>query len=546
MNDSTITENTSATGNEEEYDDDAAPFTDVMPAEGKPEIVIGLVSPIGIELEPLISALTSVLSAANYSTTPIRLSDSIQEVFGIDCKTYPEHERIELLMNAGTMLREKSRCGDAVAWLGVEQIALHRKHSLGSKVKENAYILRSLKHPAEVERLRAIYGRGFILVSAYAPREFRVNTLAERFSRSRLGDESQSRAHAERLIEKDETEFGKKLGQDVKDAFPLADFFVDVRHVDGVKSEVQRFLELFFGYRFHTPTRDEHGMYHARSAALRSADLNRQVGAAILTETGDVLTVGCNDVPKAGGDQYWPGDAPDARDFKRGYDSSARQRKFMLEEALGRLKQAKLLAETAETEDIEALVKQLTVGDRIDVLKGAALMNLLEFGRSVHAEMAAITSAARLGIPLKGSTLFTTTFPCHMCARHIVASGIMRVVYIEPYPKSRAKQLHDDSIAVDPATPSQRIVNFEPFQGIAPRQYQLLFDAADLRKQGDGNAVEWSIAGGQVRFQRYLNTYFNIETQITGSFIKSLRELGKKYRSKLLSSLNKENLNDPS
>ncbi|MDN3612645.1 hypothetical protein QWZ16_23945 [Vibrio ostreicida] len=26
-------------------------------------------------------------------------------------------------------------------------------------------------------------------------------------------------------------------------------------------------------------------------------------------------------------------------------------------------------------------------------------------------------------------------FPCHNCAKHIVASGIKRVVYVEPYPK---------------------------------------------------------------------------------------------------------------
>lgn len=36
-------------------------------------------------------------------------------------------------------------------------------------------------------------------------------------------------------------------------------------------------------------------------------------------------------------------------------------------------------------------------------------MNLTEFGRAVHAEMEAILAAARVGIPVKGSTLYTTT-----------------------------------------------------------------------------------------------------------------------------------------
>jgi cytidine deaminase len=42
-------------------------------------------------------------------------------------------------------------------------------------------------------------------------------------------------------------------------------------------------------------------MYMAKSASLRSAALTRQVGAAIFRETGELLTMGCNEVPKAGG-----------------------------------------------------------------------------------------------------------------------------------------------------------------------------------------------------------------------------------------------------
>lgn len=47
------------------------------------------------------------------------------------------------------------------------------------------------------------------------------------------------------------------------------------------------------------------------------------------------------------------------------------------------------------------------------------------------------------------ATLYSTTYPCHGCAKHIVAAGISEVVYYEPYPKSRALALHDDSIQED-------------------------------------------------------------------------------------------------
>jgi deoxycytidylate deaminase len=102
-------------------------------------------------------------------------------------------------------------------------------------------------------------------------------------------------------------------------------------------------------------------------------------------------------------------------------------------------------------------------------------MDLLEFGRDIHAEMSAICDAARNGLSLGGSSLYTTTFPCHLCAKHIVASGIRRVVYLEPYPKSYAQELHEDSIEVEGNADTKR-VNFAPFIGISPYRYRDLFE----------------------------------------------------------------------
>ena len=76
-------------------------------------------------------------------------------------------------------------------------------------------------------------------------------------------------------------------------------------------------------------------------------------------------------------------------------------------------------------------------------------MDALEYGRTIHAEMSAISDAARLGRALKGTILFCTTFPCHMCAKHIVAAGISEVIYLEPYPKSLAGELHGDSVEIE-------------------------------------------------------------------------------------------------
>src|SRR5262249_2226735 len=72
----------------------------------------------------------------------------------------------------------------------------------------------------------------------------------------------------------------------------------------------------------------------------------------------------------------------------------------------------------------------------------------------------------------------------------VVAAGIMRVVYIEPYPKSLARNLHDDSIRIEDSPGAEHRVQFEPFVGVAPRRYMDFF-AMSQRKEKDGSAWKW-------------------------------------------------------
>lgn len=106
---------------------------------------------------------------------------------------------------------------------------------------------------------------------------------------------------------------------------------------------------------------------------------------------------------------------------------------------------------------------------------------LIEFSRSIHAEMEAILSVAREGKhSLVGATLFTNTYPCHNCARHIVAAGIKEVVYIRPYKKSLALQLHSDAITEIPEEGGK--VLFRQFDGVSPSVYFKIFLTPRERK----------------------------------------------------------------
>ena len=53
--------------------------------------------------------------------------------------------------------------------------------------------------------------------------------------------------------------------------------------------------------------------------------------------------------------------------------------------------------------------------------------------RTLHAEQNAILQAARFGIPLEGSTIYTKMTPCRTCAMMIINAGIKRVVCEKRY-----------------------------------------------------------------------------------------------------------------
>lgn len=255
-------------------------------------------------------------------------------------------------------------------------------------------------------------------------------------------------------------------------------------------------------------------MYAAKSASLRSSDLSRQVGAAIFTADGELISQGCNEVPKAFGGTYWDGDEQDYRDVKLGYDPNDLIKKEVVRDLLERLLRGGMLSESAtKIGGAAAIVDAFVKGapedapDGYGCLDGAAVMELTEYGRVVHAEMGAICDAARLGRALKGAVLFCTTFPCHNCTKHLLAAGIGRVIYMEPYPKSKAKELHENEIEIEKRSTTR--VSFLPFLGISPARYRDVFQKGKRKK--DGVALNWMAGEPRPLIDIPAITYVDIE-----------------------------------
>ena len=240
-------------------------------------------------------------------------------------------------------------------------------------------------------------------------------------------------------------------------------------------------------------------MFLAHAAGVRSASLGRQVGACIATSEGTVVAIGCNEVPRPGGGAYWTGDSGDQRDHVIGSDSNDEIKRRLLQIFSLRIKRADWLVDgKALLTDSELLTEALEIDD----IRRAKLMDIIDYGRAVHAEMAALTDAARQGTSVKDCTLYTTTFPCHNCAKHLLAAGITRVVYVEAYPKSFVSELYSDSVTIDAERRESGMVQFQPFVGTSPRKYLQVFSMGETRLE---NGTEKCLSNKE--HSRFLGMY---------------------------------------
>jgi cytidine deaminase len=493
-----------------------------------PELIIALSCAVGTDTARISEILKTELSAFSYKAETIHL---IEQLHQIDrWQSLPDStvdERYKSHMDAGNEFRSTLGRRDAMALLAVSYIRKLREQLTGdpnSPSPRTAYILRSVKKPSEIQTLRRIYGENVLVLGAYSPEESRIEDLAKTIASSRGGAQSKAyEAAATQLVLRDQEETGNEFGQNVRGAFPIADFFVDASDSEKITNDVRRVLNLVFGTSIDTPTRDEYGMFLAHAAGVRSASLGRQVGACICTPDGTVVAVGCNEVPKAGGGSYWAGDPVDQRDHVIGTDSNDDIKRRLLQDLLGRIKTSGWLKEDkALLEDAELLADAL----KTKAIQGAKLMDIIEYGRAVHAEMAALTDAARQGTRVGGCTLFTTTFPCHNCAKHLLAAGIMRVVYIEAYPKSFVTELYSDSVTVDAEHSTQELVQFEPFVGTSPRKYLDVFSMGESIRKHDGKVLVRQKTHATPRSVTPPHAYLVSEKQNISNFSELLQRKG--------------------
>jgi deoxycytidylate deaminase len=513
---------------------------DVVRDHASQELIFGVVGPIGSGTSEVAESLLTILSGKGYEAAILKARDVIAEWSisqGIPIPALSKLAETEALQRAGNDMRAQQRDGAAVAAGLVSKIRQRRAQFQGDIIQsgkaiepsgeKRAYILDSLRHPAEISLLRSIYHEAFCQIGVVCEADTR---------RARLGTKFEGPAEKDilALMVRDE-KADEKLGQQVAETFHLSDFFVDnssdrflsigsekwPNKAWTVNDELGRLIDILSHSRVIRPRPAETAMYHAYGARMRSACLSRQVGAALMDRNGNLLSTGTNEVPRAGGGVY-------GSQFVGGnlldLDPITDHRCAMHG---GRCRNTE-----EQNNIVEELANSLAAvcgsADPRQLLKSGPISRLIEFSRSVHAEMEAILSAARQGISPVGTRLFVTTFPCHNCARHIVGSGVDEVQFIEPYLKSKALPLHGDAITTDPkgwrppSTISEgdtttRQVLFRPFVGVAPRLYRIAFyKDREIKDSGTGRLLsQFPSAEGYARHETLVVSYAELEARLS-------------------------------
>lgn len=344
----------------------------------------------------------------------------------------------EELQAAGDKLRLDNG-NDALA-----KVAFDAWQSLG---KPKRFIFDSIKNPEEALFLRGKF-RNFYLIAVGAPTEDRWARVKDTYKKWGL-----SRKDFDADDDRDREEADIAHGQNVRGCIDRSDLILDNSDADSLDNNVNRLMDymklILQVVQFKAPTWNELHMNNAFLVSRMSHCLQRQVGAVIADTKNYLVSCGFNDAPM--------GIKP-CRDYQGSNRKCYRRHMRTCPECGASVLPAK------ECPDCGANLEE-SAKSRKD----------LDLCRAAHAEENAILqTAARGGVSLFGCTLYTTTFPCLLCAKKIINVGIDRVVYVDPYPVRESWKMLEEAG-----------IELVRYSGATPSGYVRLY-SDDRRENGDG------------------------------------------------------------
>lgn len=494
-------------------------------------LIIGLSGPYGSGCSSLAEELETIINdwpgcrccriqvseLIKYWYKKLINSNAVEPKSGSERRTY--------LQKAGNLLRKEQidMIGLAVAKEVLESGSKIEEPSTNDEVGTIVFIVDSLKNTNDLKSLKLIFKDEFFFCFVTANEEIRWKRMRD----YKYWDENEKNEFL-KIDERDSDEELhdkeiKDAGQQVRKLASYADYyFINNVTREELHKSAYRMVCLLFGLGINQPTKDEKSMHLAFSSANQSTCLSRQVGAAIFTKEGNILSIGHNDVPKAKGGLYSLEDGDhDNRCMnigdRRCMNYTHKEKRFRklttdLSRKLSSFFEAQEIDSEVKAKIIDALIQpteKVNSGDCIKtepgvkenaydliarIVEKSDFKDATEYCRAVHAEMDALLSVCRnLSGSTMGAMVYVTTEPCHNCTKHLVAAGVDRIVYIEPYPKSLGDALHSDAISLNPKDNcvSGSKISFVIYHGAAPRRYHDFFDMGDEKRKDSHGRMEY-------------------------------------------------------
>jgi deoxycytidylate deaminase len=320
-------------------------------------------------------------------------------------------------------------------------------------------VVDSIRNVGEVMALREAFGNHFVLIGVLARQDDRWDRIGSTQYTDNDLTQADFLADDARDKEEEETEHGQQVAKCIDESDMLVDS--SAHDIGEFFAKVDEFAALAEGGQRYATT-NEIFMHMAYSARHSSKCLKRLVGAVLVNDREDVVGVGYNENPV--------GTLPCAEEPKYGnrcYRDNVRNDKF-----------ESLMQEAARCP---------ACGEPLRVEEGPPwrCSNCVEQGRksnleiyffpdramswctAIHAEVRALLAA---GAAARGTTLYTTTFPCFQCAEKITQVGIKDIWFTEPYPDTlAAKRLEIGRI------------EFRQFEGVRSSVFERFFSSVNRR-----------------------------------------------------------------
>jgi cytidine deaminase len=157
-----------------------------------PELMFAIAGPVGVDIESICDSLSNALREVRYQSQIIHLTKEMMKYEppanpSKDSETNFYTDIIYKIKYANALCEELQDAG-ALARVALRAIATRRAMLPGGRlqvpVPATAYIIRQMKRPDEIALLRKVYGKNFMLISAYGSPEQRLKLLEERLRHS--------------------------------------------------------------------------------------------------------------------------------------------------------------------------------------------------------------------------------------------------------------------------------------------------------------------------------------------------------------------------